>query len=58
MMTSSYSAYGIMYDDTIIEVNGAGQSEIYDSTYRPKKDAAMNYQYVQEALEKISRFRK
>lgn len=58
MMTSSYSAYGIMYDDTIIEVNGAGQSEIYDSAYRPKKDAKMNYQYVQEALEKISRFRK
>ncbi|MGP8307262.1 DUF3413 domain-containing protein [Vibrio sp. YIC-376] len=58
MMTSSYSAYGIIYDDTIIEVNGAGQSEIYDSTYRVKKGEAMNYQYVQEALEKISRFRK
>lgn len=58
VMTSSYSAYGIMYDDTIIEVNGAGQSQIYDSQYRLKPDGEMNYQYVQEALEKISRFRK
>jgi membrane-anchored protein YejM (alkaline phosphatase superfamily) len=58
VMTSSYSAYGILYDDTIIEVNGAGQSQILDSTYRPKKGESMNYQYVQEALEKISRFRK
>lgn len=58
IMTSSYSAYGIIYDDTIIEVNGAGQSQILDSTYRPKKDATMNYEYVQQALENISRFRK
>lgn len=58
VMTSSYSAYGIIYDDTIIEVNGAGQSQVYDSHYRVKQDGTMNYQYVQEALEKISRFRK
>lgn len=58
IMSSSYSAYAIIYDDTIIEVNGAGQSQILDSTYRPKKGESMNYQYVQEALEKISRFRK
>lgn len=58
VMSSSYSAYGIIYDDTIIEVNGAGQSQILDSTYRPKKGEAMNYQYVQEALDNISRFRK
>ncbi|RBW66259.1 choline-sulfatase [Vibrionales bacterium C3R12] len=58
VMTSSYSAYGIIYQDTIVEVNGAGQSQIYDSTYHPKKGGKMNYQYVHEALEKISRFRK
>lgn len=58
VMSSSYSAYGIIYDDTIIEVNGAGQSEVYDSSNRPKNNETMNYQYVQEALENISRFRK
>lgn len=58
IMTSSYSAYGIIYDDTIIEVNGAGQSQVLDSTYRPKKEESMNYEYVQQALENISRFRK
>lgn len=58
VMSSSYSAYGIIYNDTIIEVNGAGQSEVYDSSNRPKNNETMNYQYVQEALESISRFRK
>ena len=58
IMSSSYSGYAIIYDDVIIEVNGAGQSQMLDSTYRPLKGETMNYQYVQEALEKISRFRK
>lgn len=58
IMSSSYSGYAIIYDDVIIEVNGTGQSQILDSSYRPLKGETMNYQYVQQALEKISRFRK
>ena len=57
MLISSYSGYGVVSKDSILEVGAAGQSKYMDTTNH-LKNGSPNYQYVQQALEKISRFRK
>ncbi|WP_086984571.1 DUF3413 domain-containing protein [Vibrio aphrogenes] len=56
-LISSYSGYGIVSKDSILEVGATGQSHFMDTTNHPKVGSP-NYQYVQQALEQISRFRK
>lgn len=57
VLISSYSRYGVVSHDSILEVGTSGLSTYMDTTNHPK-DGAPNYQYVQQALEQISRFRK
>lgn len=57
MLLSSYSRYGIVTRDSILEVGATGQSRYLDTTNRPK-DGSPDFKYVQGALEEISRFRK
>lgn len=57
ILISSYSGYGVVSKDSILEVGAAGQSKYMDATNHPK-EGSPNYKYVQEALEQISRFRK
>lgn len=57
VMASSYSGYGVVSHDSILEVRATGQSQFMDITNHPK-DGQPNYQYLQQALEQISRFRK
>lgn len=57
VLLSSYSGYGIVTQDSILEVGATGQSRYLDITNHPK-DGSPNFEYVQKALEQISRFRK
>ncbi len=57
MLISSYSGYGIVSKDSILEVGATGQSHFMDISNH-QKEGSPNYQYVQQALEQISRFRK
>ncbi|WP_089124763.1 DUF3413 domain-containing protein [Vibrio algivorus] len=57
VLVSSYSGYGIVSKDSILEVGATGQSHFMDTTNH-LKEGSPNYQYVQQALEQISRFRK
>jgi hypothetical protein len=58
VLSSSYSGYAMISDDSILEVGAGGQYKIYDLTNRVKKEAEPNYIYLKEALESISRFKK
>ncbi len=58
IMSSNYSGYAIIDNDSILEVHATGQYELLDKTNRPLKDGKLNYQHLQEALEQISRFNK
>lgn len=57
MLLSSYSGYGVVTRDSILEVGATGQSRYLDITNHPK-DGSPNFKYVQKALEQISRFRR
>lgn len=57
MLISSYSGYGVVSKDAILEVGATGQSKYIDSTNHPK-EGSPNYKYVKQALEQISQFRK
>ncbi|WP_225874275.1 DUF3413 domain-containing protein [Vibrio algicola] len=57
LLASSYSGYGVITHDSILEVGATGQSQFMDTTNHPKQGKP-NYQYLQQALEQISRFRK
>jgi membrane-anchored protein YejM (alkaline phosphatase superfamily) len=57
-MSSNYSGYAIIDNESILEVGATGQYQLLDKTNRLKKDADLNYKNLQEALEQISRFSK
>lgn len=57
VLISNYSGYGVVTKDSILEVGATGQSHFMDTTNH-SKEGSPNYQYVQQALEQISRFRK
>ena len=44
--------------DTILEVGATGQYEYLDKTNHVIKNKSPNFDYLQQALEQISRFRK
>ena len=58
VLSSSYAAYALITNDSILEVGAGGQYKIYDLTNRVKKGAEPNYIYLKDALESVSRFRK
>lgn len=58
IISSNYSGYAIITDDTILEVTGGGQYQFMDKTNRQIKDKQPNFANLQQALEQISRFNK
>ena len=58
LLVAKYSGYAVVTSDTILEVGATGQYEYYDETNRVIKDESPNFDYLQQALEQISRFRK
>jgi uncharacterized protein len=58
VLSSSYAAYALITNNSILEVGAGGQYKIYDLTNRVKKGAEPNYIYLKDALESVSRFRK
>lgn len=58
LLVSKYSGYALLTEDTILEVGASGQYELLDHTNRELKDQSPNFDYLQQALEQISRFRK
>ncbi len=58
LLVAKYSGYAVVTPDTILEVGATGQYEYYDSTNRVIKNKSPNFDYLQQALEQISRFRK
>ncbi|WP_198552875.1 DUF3413 domain-containing protein [Psychromonas sp. Urea-02u-13] len=58
IISSSYSGYAIIEKESILEIGATGQYQLLDKTNRPIKDAQLNYQHLQEALDQISRFSK
>lgn len=58
LLASKYSGYALLTKDSILEVGATGQYELLDETNREIKDRSPNFDYLQQALEQISRFRK
>ena len=58
IMSSNYSGYAIIEKESILEVGSTGQYQLLDKKNRPIKEAKLDYQNLQEALEQISRFNK
>lgn len=58
IISSNYSGYAIITDDNILEVGVGGQYQFMDKTNRDLKDQQPNFEYLQQALEQISRFNK
>ena len=58
IMSSNYSSYAVITPQNILEVGAVGQYDLLDKTNRPAKNQEVNAQYLQEALEQISRFSK
>ena len=58
LLASKYSGYAVLTKNTILEVGATGQYELLDQTNRELKDQSPNFEYLQQALEQISRFRK
>ena len=58
LLVAKYSGYAVVTPNTILEVGATGQYEYYDETNRIIKDGSPNFDYLQQALEQISRFRK
>lgn len=58
VISSNYSGYAVVTQDTILEVNGAGQYQFMDKANRQLKEQQPNFIYLQQALEQMSRFSK
>lgn len=58
LIVSKYSGYALVTEKTILEVGATGQYELFDSTNRERKTQRPNFDYLQQALEQISRYRK
>lgn len=55
-ISSNYSGYAIISDDSILEVGAGGQYQLLDKANRPLKKAQPDFNHFQQALEQISRF--
>ncbi|MGL0820597.1 DUF3413 domain-containing protein [Vibrio vulnificus] len=58
IISSNYSGYAIITDDSILEVSGGGQYQFMDKTNRQLRDQQPNFAHMQQALEQMSRFSK
>jgi membrane-anchored protein YejM (alkaline phosphatase superfamily) len=56
ILSSNYSGYALITNDTILEVSGGGQYKFMDKTNRELKGSQPNFAHINEALEQISRF--
>lgn len=56
LMSSKYSGYAIISDESILEINGTGNYQLLDKRNRTIEDGEINYRHLQEALENISRY--
>ena len=55
-ISSDYNGFAIITNESILEVGAGGQYELLDKTNRPLKDQQPNFDYLQQALEQLSRF--
>jgi membrane-anchored protein YejM (alkaline phosphatase superfamily) len=58
VLSSSYNAYGIIDDKSILEVDNFGQYQQLDKSNRPNKAIEVNYQHLQQALNEMKQFMK
>lgn len=58
LLLTKYSGYALLTKQSILEVGSTGQYELFDNTNREIKNGSPNFDYLQDALEQISRFRK
>ncbi|BFM49356.1 DUF3413 domain-containing protein [Marinomonas sp. THO17] len=58
VMSSSYSAYAMINEDSILEVGRSGQYQLLDLSNRAKESGGPGVQYMKEMLEHLSRFKK
>ena len=58
LIASKYSGYALLTKSTILEVGATGQYELLDQTNHELKHQSPNFDYLRQALEQISRFRK
>lgn len=58
ILASNYSSYGVITKDNILEVGAVGQYDLLDKHNKPIKGQQPNFEYLQGALEQISRFSK
>lgn len=57
LISSSYSAYAMITEDSILEVGASGQYQHLDLTNRAKEEEP-NFIYLKDVLEHLSRFKK
>ncbi|CAD6364623.1 Inner membrane protein YejM [Shewanella hafniensis] len=58
IISTDYNGFAIITDESILEVGASGQYALLDKTNRPLKDQQPNFDYLQQALEQLSRFNK
>lgn len=58
ILSSNYSGYAIIEEDSILEVGATGQYQFLDKKNLPLKDKSLNIQPLQGALLQISQFNK
>ncbi|MBR7888729.1 DUF3413 domain-containing protein [Marinomonas sp. A79] len=58
LISSSYSKYALISEESILEVGVGGQYTLYDLKNRVKEDQQLNFEHLKDALDDISRFRK
>ena len=58
ILSSSYSRYAVITDKDILEVGAVGQYDFLNKSNKPMKGQQFNGQYLQSALEQMSRFNK
>ena len=58
ILASGYSRYAVITKQDILEVGAVGQYEFLDKSNKPIKGQQFNGQYLQSALEQMSRFNK
>lgn len=58
IISSNYSGFAIITNESILEVEASGQYDLLDKMNRPLKDQQPNFDYLKQALEQLSRFNK
>ncbi|WP_394182304.1 DUF3413 domain-containing protein [Marinomonas posidonica] len=57
LISSSYGAYAMITEDSILEVSHSGQYQFMDLSNRVKESEEPNMQYMKAMLERLSRFK-